>query len=311
MKIGVTGANGFVGTALCSRLSHSGYDVVKVVRQSDEPGVVAVGAIGPETDWSSALAGCDFVVHLAARVHVMQERASNPEAEFDKVNFHGAAQLARSAVRAGVKRLVLMSTVKVHGERTAVGRPFRETDQLLPQDAYSTSKLAGELALQAAATGSSMDWVIIRPPLIYGPGVRANFAALARVAALGLPLPLGAIQNHRSMVSVDNLVDFVMCCLTHPLAANQHFLVSDGQDLSTPELVRRLAIASGRVARLFSVPAPLMLCACAAIGKSDAFSRLSDNLQIDISKARTLLGWRPVITVDQGLQYISDAKQQK
>jgi UDP-glucose 4-epimerase len=309
MKIGVTGANGFVGTALCRRLARSGHEVVKLVRHGGQPGAVAVGDIGPETDWSLGLEGCDLLVHLAARVHVMRERALNPQAEFDRVNFQGAAHLARAAVRAGVRRLVLMSTVKVHGERTDVGRPFRETDKPSPRGPYAVSKLAGELALQEACAGGPMEWVIIRPPLIYGPGVRANFAVLARAATLGLPLPLGAIENHRSMVSVTNLVDFVMCCLTHPLAANQHFLVSDDHDLSTPELVQQLAMAAGKVARLFSVPAPLMQFTAAMIGKSEAFSRLSDNLQVDIGKASSILGWRPEVSVYEGLQYLNEATQ--
>lgn len=311
MKVGVTGANGFVGAALCRQLSNTGFEVCRFVRHGNESDMVEIGDIGPETEWSEALDGCDLLVHLAARVHVMDERASNSKAEFERVNLYGTAQLARAALRAGVKRFVLMSTVKVHGERTIAGQPFKESDKPNPQDAYAVSKLAGELALQDLAAGSAMEWVIIRPPLIYGPGVKANLAALARAAAKGLPLPLGAIQNHRSMVSVDNLTDFVTCCLTHPMAANQHFLVSDGHDLSTPELAKQLAMASGRVPRLPRVPVPLLKSLAALLGKSSVMSRLSDNLQVDIGKAQALLGWHPVMTVNQGLQTLGEAAQKQ
>lgn len=309
MKVGVTGANGFVGAALCRQLANAGFEVCRFVRHGNEPDMVAMGDIGPETEWSEALDGCDLLVHLAARVHVMDERASNPKAEFERVNLYGTAQLARAALRAGVKRFVLMSTVKVHGERTFAGQPFKESDKPKPQDAYAASKLAGELALQDLAAASAMEWVIIRPPLIYGPGVKANLAALARAAAKGLPLPLGAIQNYRSMVSLDNLADFVTCCLTHPMAANQHFLVSDGHDLSTPDLVKQLAMAAGQVPRLPRVPVALLKFLAAILGKSSVMSRLSDNLQVDISKAQALLGWHPVMTVNQGLQTLGEAAQ--
>jgi nucleoside-diphosphate-sugar epimerase len=307
MKIGVTGATGFVGTALCNRLLQADHTVVKLVRKGTGPNVVAVGDIGPTTDWSAALAGCDVLVHLAARVHVMRETAADPQAQFNRVNAEGTAQLAQAAIRAGVGRFIYMSTAKVHGESTSLGKPYTEQDAPSPRDAYASSKLAAESALRRAAENSPMDWVIIRPPLVYGPGVKANFASLAQAIARGLPLPLAAIQNQRSMVSVDNLVDFVMCCLSHPRAVNQQFLISDGHDLSTPELARQLTRAAGRPSRLVYLPVPLLKLGANLMGKGAAIQRLSDNLQIDIGKAQTLLGWKPVVTVNQAITSMLNA----
>ena len=301
MKIAITGATGFVGRALCARLAQSGHTVVKLVRHGPGPGRIGVGDSGPDTDWSHALAGCDVVVHLAARVHVMHETAADPQAQFSRVNTQGTAQLAQAAVRAGVKRFVYLSTVKVQGENTLPGKPYTELDAPAPKDAYAISKMAAEVALRQATANSATVWVIIRPPLVYGPGVRANFAALARAVARGWPLPLGAICNQRSMVSVGNLADFLVCCLTHPMAANQLFLVSDGQDLSTPELASKLAHAAGRPPRLLVLPVPLLKLAAALLGKSATLARLSDNLQLDIGKAQTLLGWKPPFAVNQSL----------
>jgi nucleoside-diphosphate-sugar epimerase len=301
MKICVTGATGFVGSALCNLLASSGHSLVKAVRKGEAPGMVAVGDIGVATLWADAVAGCDVVIHLAARVHVMHETVADPASLFDAVNTVATRKLAQAAAHAGVKRFVFISTVKVNGESTAHGHPFVETDTPAPQDAYAKSKYQAEENLKKIAMQQGMEWVIVRPPLIYGPGVKANFAALANVAVRGWPLPLGSIRNQRSLVALDNLVDFIACCAQHPLAANQTFLISDGHDLATPELVRQLAQAAGVTARLPCVPVALLKMAAALMGKTSAVERLSENLQINISKARTLLQWVPPVTVDQGL----------
>ena len=270
-------------------------------RGDDFEGVV-VGAIDAETQWSEALRGIDTVVHLAARVHVMNDASENPMAEFRRINVAGTLNLARQAAAAGVKRFVFISSVKVNGERTAPGRPFTETDAPNPQDAYGQSKHEAEQGLRLMAEDTGMEVVIIRPPLVYGPGVKANFAALMRAVQRGWPLPLGAVHNQRSLVALDNLVDFIVTCITHPKAANQTFLVSDGQDLSTTELVRGMAKAAGVPARLLPVPVWALQAAGALLGKGDAVQRLCGNLQVDISKARQLLGWVPPVSVEEGLK---------
>ncbi|MDH4482623.1 MAG: SDR family oxidoreductase [Rhodoferax sp.] len=307
MKIGITGSTGFIGSALCERLAVLDFEVVKLVRKASIHGARVVGDIGPDTDWSGALNGCDVVVHLAGRVHVMREAASDPLTLFRKVNTAGTTTLAQAACRSGVKRFIYMSSVKVNGEATSCGHAFTEAANPAPQDAYGISKWEAELSLTSIAHAHGMEWVIIRPPLVYGPGVKANFASLARVVAKGWPLPLGAIRNQRSLVSIDNLVDFVVCCISHPRAANQPFLVSDGQDLSTPELVRKLGSILGRSPWIPSVPVLVLKGLGALSGRLSSVNRLIENLQVDISKARKLLDWVPPFTVTQGLQRVVDA----
>lgn len=309
MKICVTGANGFVGSALCGWLAASGYSLVRVVRKGAGPGFVAVGDIGASTPWADAVAGCQVVVHLAARVHVMHETVANPRALFDAVNIVATRKLVLAAAHAGVKRFVFISTVKVNGESTAPGQPFAETDIPAPQDAYAQSKYQAEEDLKQLAAQHGMEWVIIRPPLVYGPGVKANFAVLAKAATKGWPLPLGSIRNQRSLVALDNLVDFIACCIHHPKAANQTFLISDGHDLSTPELVRQLALAVGVTVRLPPIPVALLKVAAAMLGKKDAVERLSENLQVSISKAQTLLQWVPPATVAQGMARVVKSRE--
>jgi nucleoside-diphosphate-sugar epimerase len=309
MKICVTGATGFVGGALCGVLAAHGYDLIKAVRKGAGPGTVAVGDIGAATSWAEAVAGCDVVVHLAARVHVMHETATDPAALFDVVNIVGTRMLVESAASAGVKRFVFISTVKVNGESTTHGHPFTEADTPAPQDAYARSKYQAEEDLKQLAAQHGMEWVIIRPPLVYGPGVKANFLALANAAAKGWPLPVGSISNQRSLIALDNLVDFIACCTQHPKAANQTFLISDGHDLSTPDLVRQLAQAASVVAILPRVPVRLLIMAAALLGKKRAVERISENLQVNISKAQTLLQWIPPVTVEQGLSYFKESTQ--
>lgn len=283
----ITGGKGFVGQALVKRL---GNQSLYLASRSDSE------------NWTKVLVGIDVVVHLAARVHVMHDTAADPLTAFRAVNVEGTVKLARQAAAARVKRFVFISSVKVNGEDTQPGRAFTEADEPNPQDAYGQSKHEAEQGLRQLAAQTGMEVVIIRPPLVYGPGVKANFAALMRAVQKGWPLPLGAIHNQRSLVALDNLVDFIITCITHPKAANQTFLISDRQDLSTTELVRGMAKAAGVVpARLLPVPVWALEWVGRLVGKGDAIQRLCGNLQIDSNKARNLLGWTPKISVQEGL----------
>jgi nucleoside-diphosphate-sugar epimerase len=232
----------------------------------------------------------------------MHDTEADPLTAFRAVNVGGTLNLARQAATAGVKRFVFISSVKVNGESTLPGRAFTEADAPKPQDAYGQSKHEAEQGLRQLSADTGMEVVVIRPPLVYGPGVKANFAALMRAVQRGWPLPLGAVHNQRSLVALDNLVDFIITCITHPQAANQTFLVSDGQDLSTTELVRGMAQAAGVPARLLPVPVWALQAGASLLGKGDAVQRLCGNLQVDISKARSLLGWLPPVSVEEGLR---------
>jgi nucleoside-diphosphate-sugar epimerase len=304
----ITGAAGFVGARLVSVLQTSHKFSVRAAmrRLPDDraptPDKVAIGDIGPGTDWHQALASIDVVVHLAARVHVMRDEASDPLQSFLRTNTEATLQLARQAAQSGVKRLVFLSSVKVNGERTSVGRPFRAGDAAAPEDAYAISKHRAELGLLDIAAATGLEVVIIRPPLVYGPGVKANFAALMNAIARGVPLPLGLVQNQRSLVALDNLVDLIVCCIAHPRAAGQTFLVSDGEDLSTCELVRRLAHAMRRPARLLPVPVWALKVGATVLGKPALAQRLCDNLQVDMAATRDRLDWTPPLSVDEGLR---------
>ncbi len=249
MKALVTGATGFVGMALCDRLAASGYGVVPAVRsKSGLPNEVVVGNLDASTDWLPALIGCDAVVHLAARVHVMGDTAQNPLALYLATNTEATLNLARQAAEAGVKRFVFISTIKVNGE--GCDAPYRETDVPAPEDAYAISKWEAEQGLQRIAADTGLEVVTLRPPLVYGPGVKANFLRLLRTVERGWPLPLGAIRNLRSLLYLGNFVDAIRVCAEHPAAAGQTFLLDDGEPVSTPELVRAVAHAMGRPARL-------------------------------------------------------------
>jgi nucleoside-diphosphate-sugar epimerase len=306
-RILVTGASGFVGRRLTAVLVASGHQVRAAFRTAAPPAVgpgyesVAVGSLGADTDWRNALDAVSTVVHLAARVHVMRDTVGDPLAEFRRVNVAGTLSLARQAVEAGVRRFVFISSVKVNGEGTAPGQPYTADDRPAPVDAYGLSKHEAELGLLELAKSTGLEVVIIRPVLVYGPGVGANFLAMMRWLYRGVPLPLGAIHNRRSLVAVDNLVDLIIRCLDHPAAANQIFLASDGDDLSTTELLRRTARALGRPARLLPVPVALLNMAARVLGKQDFSQRLCGSLQVDIGKNRSLLGWTPPLTVDAGL----------
>jgi nucleoside-diphosphate-sugar epimerase len=304
MKILVTGANGFVGQFLCAELLGQGNEVVRAARHSNrsEVNLTVVGSIEKNTNWSDALHQVDTVIHLAARVHIMTDKAVNPLAEYRKVNVEGTLNLAQQAVKVGVKRFIYISTAKVNGESTQLDKPFTEVDLPNPQDDYGTSKFEAEQCLLAIARQTNMEVVIIRPPLVYGEGVKANFASLMRVIKKGVPLPFGAIYNKRSFVYVENLVSLIVCCINHPKAANHIFLVSDGQDLSTTELLKAIAKALGVRLWLLPIPRKLIEFVAATLRRRAMVQRLCGNLQLDISKAGNVLGWEPAYTVEYGLK---------
>lgn len=316
MRLLVTGATGFVGKALVQRLaSNAVHDVRAAVRReitsmSDAVEIVKIGDYSPSTDWIRALDSVDVVVALAAHTHVMGRPGSERILEYRSVNVDGTLSLAKQAAGQAVKRFIFLSSVKVFGEGLAFEDPDRagppqvytETDSPAPTDAYGISKYEAELGLLDISRETGLEVVIIRPPLVYGPGVRANFRSLMNVVARGIPLPLGAIRNRRSLLGLDNLVDFIVTCVAHPAAANELFLVSDGDDLSTADLVRRLADAMGRPARLIPVPPSVLFAGARLVGKKHVARRLIQSLQVDISKAHALLGWRPPLTVDEGLK---------
>lgn len=302
MGVLITGGHGFVGHVLFERLRAEGRDPLKVSRQAMRQGELAVGEIGLTTDWSKAFLNCAVVIHLAARVHVMNDTEADPLTAFRAVNVDGTLNLARQAAAAGVKRFVFISSVKVNGESTPPGRAFTEADAPNPQDAYGQTKHEAEQGLRQLSTDTGMEVVIIRPPLVYGPGVKGNFADLMRAVQRGWPLPLGAVHNLRSLVALSNLVDFIVTCIAHPEAANQTFLVSDGQDLSTTELVRGIVQAAGVPARLLPVPVWALQAGASLLGKGETVQRLCGNLQVDMSKARSLLGWVPPVSVEEGLR---------
>lgn len=302
----VTGATGFVGRPLCEQLLLKAFCVRGSI-WSAEPLIdlpvdvqaAAIESIGPDTDWSTALSGIDIVIHLAARVHVMDETSGDPLTSYRLVNVAGTEKLARQAAAAGVRRLVFLSSVKVHGEESAV--PYSEENQPAPQDPYGVSKLEAENILHKIAAETGLEVVIIRPPLVYGPGVKANFLNLLKIVERGLPLPLAGISNARSLIYLGNLIDAIITCATHPQAAGQTFLVSDGEDVSTPQLVRKVATALDRPACLISFPPLLMRLAGKLTGKSMAVDRLLGSLVVDSGKIRRVLGWQPPYTMAEGV----------
>ena len=308
----VTGATGFVGNALVLRLllDDTTSCVVVAARRENyqwprrvQPRIT--GDLDPHTNWSNALVGVSAVVHCAARVHVMADKAANPLDEFRRVNVQGTLNLARQAAAAGIRRFVFVSSIKVNGEATVKGTSFLADDIAAAVDPYGISKLEAEQGLYTIAAQTQMEIVVIRPPLVYGPGVKANFAAMMRWLQRGLPLPLGAIHNQRSLVALDNLVDLIVTCISHPAAANQTFLVADGEDVSTTELLRRMGNVMGCPARLVPVPASLLKLAAAMVGKGDVAQRLCGSLQVDIEKTCRLLDWHPPVSLDEGLRRAS------
>ena len=313
LRILVTGASGFVGRGVIERLrSSAAYDVRGAVRRDDVERAAGVDyrvvrSFDGKTDWLAALEGCDAVIHTAARVHVMRERAADPLAEFRRANVDATLEFARQVVAAGVRRFVFVSSIKVNGEATEPGRPFTADDAPAPLDAYGRSKLEAEQALRALLEQAGHEWVVVRPTLVYGPGVKANFAALLRWLRRGVPLPFAAVHNRRSFTGLTNLAALLECCATRTEAANQVFLAADGEDLSTPDLLRRLAAAMGTRARLVAVPPAALRAVAALAGRRDLAQRLLGNLQVDASKARARLDWSPPQSVDAGLELTARA----
>ena len=305
-RLVVTGANGFVGRALCAGATARGIFVRGITRHVCEfPSSIEsfmVGSMDDHTDWRGAFEDVKVVVHLSARVHVMSDTAKDPLEEFRRVNVQGTLNLARQAAAFGIRRFVFISSIKVNGESTRLGLPFFADDLPEPLDPYGISKMEAEQGLLRIAAKTGMEVVIIRPPLIYGPGVKANFRTMMRWLARGVPLPLGAIHNRRSLVALDNLVDLIVTCVDHPAAANQTFLVSDGEDLSTTQLLERMGQALGKPARLIPVPPALLKLGAALVRKPAIAERLCGSLQVDISNTRLLLGWVPPLSVDEGLK---------
>jgi len=307
----VTGANGFLGRALSLELKARQFDVRGALRAHAKAGEVNFGDLGPETDWQEALAGVDIIVHTAARTHILSDTASDPLSQYYKINVEGTLNLARQAAAASVTRFVFISSIKVNGESTPPEKPFTADDQPNPEDPYGISKWEAEVGLQQLADETGLEVVIIRPPLVYGPGVKANFLRMMRWTNRGLPLPLGGIENKRSLIALANLVDLIISCIEHPAAANQIFLAGDGQDVSTTELLYSLGKALGKPARLLPCPVGLLSAVAVLLGKKEIVERLTGSLQVDISKARALLGWEPPITLQEGLRRVAqDFKQQ-
>ncbi|MEQ8182878.1 UDP-glucose 4-epimerase family protein [Marinobacter salarius] len=302
-KVMATGATGFIGSGLVKRLTGRGVQVVAPVRSQAASDIgPVVGDIDGYTDWRGTLQNVNAVVHSAARAHVMRDGATDPLAEFRKVNVEGTLNLARQAVEAGVKRFVYLSSIKVNGEQTSKGSSFSEEDTPAPEDSYGISKMEAEQALRELSRDSDMAVVIVRPPLVYGPGVKGNFAKIIKLVEKGLPLPLGALHNKRSLVALDNLLDLIVTCIDHPAAANQVFLAGDGQDISTTELLQGVGQVMGKPVRLVPVPNGMLMFGAGLLGKKAVAQRLLGSLQVDISKARNLLGWEPPISVEEGLR---------
>jgi UDP-glucose 4-epimerase len=307
MTVLVTGGSGFVARAVLNRLVGDG--AIRARAATRQPALleianvasVTAGELGADQDWTSALRGVDVLVHTAARVHVMRDSAADPLAEFRRANVAGTVALARQAAAIGVRRLVFISSIKVNGESTETGKPYDADSPAAPRDPYGQSKLEAELALWDISAETGLEVVIIRPVLVYGPGVRGNFRSMMQWLRRGIPLPLGAIHNRRSLIAVENLAAVIGICTRHQAAAGQTFLVSDGEDISTPDLLRRTALALNVRARLIPVPVGLLKVAGRLLRRRAAVERLTGSLQVDIDKTRRLLDWAPRLSIDEAL----------
>ncbi|KUM03983.1 SDR family oxidoreductase [Chromobacterium subtsugae] len=306
MKALITGADGFVGRHLVQNLLHINNEVIPTSRNGNN-GCIATGDLSEDYNWYQILADCDVVIHLAARVHQMHDTAPDPLSEFRRVNTSGTLHLAKQAISAGVKRFVFISTIKVNGEESAI--PYSENSPPQPSDPYALSKWEAEQGLLQLAKDSTMEIVIIRPPLVYGPGVKGNFSSLIQIVKYGIPLPFKSIKNLRSLIGLSNLVDFIILCADRnrsPKAAGQVFLISDGSDISTPELIKKVSAACQLKPRLICFPPCLLRLVAVFMGRKSAADRLLGSLQVDITKARSMLGWQPIATMDQQLHQITN-----
>ena len=307
IKILLTGASGFVGKAVLDKALQRGLNVRSVYRTLDSTrglvDVVQISTLHGLTEWRHALLGVDVVIHAAGCINVVRENSINLLTEYRRVNVDGTVNLALQAAAAGVKRFVFISSIKVNGETSPVGCPFTASDVPSPSDSYGISKSEAETGLKDVAQQTGMEVTIIRPPLIYGPGVKGNFAALIELVRRGIPLPLADVtDNRRSMVALDNLVDLILLCVDHPQAANQIFLVSDGYDLSTSDLLKKIGYAMGRQVRLFWISYRVINFMAIIFGKKTFSQRLLGTLQVDIQKTTELLDWKPQVSVDDGLR---------
>jgi len=303
----VTGANGFIGNALCRRLLAEGWNVRGTIRSASKKALlppeidtVEIKSIGPATEWEGALEDIDTVVHLAARVHVMGENAADPIADYRHTNVAGTKRLAQIAEAKNVRRFVYISSIKVNGEGQAVA--YRAEDPPAPVDPYSISKLEAEQELLSLADKTGLEVVILRPPLVYGPGVKANFLQLIKLVNRGIPLPLARVSNHRSFIFLGNLVDALVVCIVHPEAAGKTFLLSDAMEISTPELIQKISDALGKSSRLFPCPPDFLRLLGRITGKYKTVSRLLDSLTVDTSKIQSELGWKPPFSMEEGLK---------
>lgn len=313
MNVLLTGASGFIGRAIVDRLSiNSEHHLVAGSRkdfQVQHAGIRRshIPDLGSEGNWSDVLANMEVVIHSAARAHIMNDQSVDPLTEYRKVNVDGTLCLARQAAMAGVRRFIFISSIKVNGEEKPCGQPYTAADSPAPQDPYGISKMEAEQGLRSIAQESGMEVVIIRPVLVYGPGVKANFRSMMSWLKKGVPLPLGAIKNKRSLVSVDNLVDLIVVCIDHSAAANQIFLVSDDEDLSTTEMLKRLGDALGKPARLIPVPSACLALGGALLGKHAVIQRLCGSLQVDIRHTCETLDWHPPVSVNEGFRRTATA----
>jgi len=306
MRILLTGATGFVGRGLTPLLLRQGHEVTAAVRKSSNEldshiTQALISDLSSDQKWLPVLSGHDVVIHSAARVHVMSDESSDPLAEYRKTNVEGTLNLARQSAEAGIRRFIFISSVKVNGESTTPSNLYSAESQPAPLDPYGISKLEAEQGLRALSTETGMEIVIIRPVLVYGPGVQANFLSMMRWLHKGVPLPFGALHNRRSLVALDNLTDLIATCVVHPAAANQIFMVSDGEDLSTTMLLRRMGVALGKPVRMLPIPGWVLETGASMLGKQALAQRLCGSLQVDIEKTRTLLNWNPPVSIDEAL----------
>ena len=308
MNILVTGATGFLGGTLIEKLLPHCISILGRTQPESSNFVFHYGVIDNKSSYKKAFINTDVLIHCAARVHVMSDSSSNPLEKFREVNTYGTLNLAQQAADAGVKRFIFISTIKVNGESTELGLPFKPDDAFIPTDPYGLSKYEAEIGLREIAAKTGMEVVIIRPPLVYGLGVKANFASMMKWMNKGLPLPLGAITgNKRSLVSVDNLVDLVVTCIVHPNAINQTFLVSDDDDISTTQLLANMAIALDVPNRLLPIPSSCFTLAAKLIGKPAISQRLCGSLQVDITKTKELLNWQPPYSSAESMKKTANA----